>query len=265
MKKILLSLLFLISQPLIAMMSPSLIKIISDQNKTEQQIVNELKPILAKGVDVNKPSQDIPYFTPLMRAADLGYLKVTELLMDHGAQLNATDNLGSTALFYAARKGHLPIVELLLLNGADATMINKQGNTIVLDILRSYGANLDETKKPHSKLKPDTFRANIYEIIKRLVQNGADLNRQGSNQESRRTPIMWAAFFREWPLVQLLKDKGADLSLKDINGKGLDFYLPDAKNDPKVYNALSASDKKYLEQLRNDIKNYSLEYGWTRL
>lgn len=264
MNKQILLLLFL-SFSLSAMIGPSLIKIISSPNKTEDQIVAELQPIMQKGVDVNKPSQDIPYFTPLMRAADLGYAKVVEFLLDYAPNIDAIDNLGSTALFYAARKGHLPIVELLLLNGASPQVVNKQGNTILLDILRSYGANLDETKKPSAALKTNAFKANIYQIIRLLIDKGAEVNKKGSASEGSRTPIMWAAFFREWPLVQLLKDEGADLSLKDLNKQGLDFYLPNAKNDPRVYNALSASDKKYLEQLGKDIKNYSLEHGWTTL
>ena len=49
-----------------------------------------------------------------MKAANSGHYDIVSLLIKAGAELNATDSKGSTALVYAAKNGHNDIVQLLL-------------------------------------------------------------------------------------------------------------------------------------------------------
>lgn len=58
--------------------------------------------------------------TPLMEAASGGYVEVGRVLLDKGADVNATPVPSSrdTALTIAADKGHVRFVELLLYRGA---------------------------------------------------------------------------------------------------------------------------------------------------
>jgi len=52
-------------------------------------------------------------YTPLHWAALKGHEEIVEALIDAGADLNTTNNLGRTPLHWAALKGHEEIVEAL--------------------------------------------------------------------------------------------------------------------------------------------------------
>lgn len=197
------------------------IKVIRDKSKTEEQKIAQLKELIKDTAAINKKSEDIPYFTPLMLAADLGYQEIVKFLLDNKADMNALDSLNSPALFYAARKGHLEIVKLLLNYGAPTSVINKQGNNVLLDVLRSYGANLADSKNK------EQFKKNIAAIIELLIDKGANVNAQGSKAEGGRTPILWAASWKEYDLMKLLIRKKADLCAKDSFGNTITYYLPD--------------------------------------
>ena len=53
-------------------------------------------------------------WTALHNAADKGYEDVAALLLENGADANATTSSGMSALHWAARNGHIRLVELLL-------------------------------------------------------------------------------------------------------------------------------------------------------
>jgi hypothetical protein len=57
--------------------------------------------------------------TPLHAAAHHGHLVIAELLIRHGANVNARGDAGLTPLHEAANNGHVEIVDLLLKSGAD--------------------------------------------------------------------------------------------------------------------------------------------------
>ena len=57
--------------------------------------------------------------TCLMTAAEYGHLDICRLLIDKGAQMEATDNSGWTSLHLVSWEGHIDIVRLLCDRGAD--------------------------------------------------------------------------------------------------------------------------------------------------
>jgi len=87
---------------------------------------------------------------PLAYAAFNGHAQIAEYLLKRGAEINATTENGSTALFFAARYGHLEVVKLLLNHEADVSVANELGetavdwavkgrNTDIVDVLHAAG------------------------------------------------------------------------------------------------------------------------------
>ena len=83
--------------------------------------------LLDKGADVNAANKDGS--TAISHTAAQGNSEALALLLDKGADVNATDKDGTTLLMDAARHGQAEIAKLLLEHGADANKANKNGDT----------------------------------------------------------------------------------------------------------------------------------------
>lgn len=70
-----------------------------------------------------------PIRNNLIRATVENHLEIVELLLDAGAEVDAQDVRGNTALIWASNKGYLPIVKLLLASGANVNKPNSSGYT----------------------------------------------------------------------------------------------------------------------------------------
>jgi len=68
--------------------------------------------------------------TPLMEAANGGFVDVVQLLCDQGAVLDVADLDGSTALIYATIKKHIEVMSYLIGRGAKLETTNKKGQTV---------------------------------------------------------------------------------------------------------------------------------------
>ena len=67
------------------------------------------------------------YGTALMAASFKGYTSIVELLIKHGANINATDLNGVTALHYAVRFTNFEMVKLLVEHKADVHVKDSKG------------------------------------------------------------------------------------------------------------------------------------------
>jgi ankyrin repeat protein len=68
---------------------------------------------IASGLTRNLSSR-FQHLTALSAAASSGHTEIVQLLLDKGANINAADLNGGTALYYADWNGHTEIVQLLL-------------------------------------------------------------------------------------------------------------------------------------------------------
>lgn len=109
---------------------------------------------IASGADVNQ--LDIRTGgtgrRPLNWAAFFGHTAIVELLLEHQAQLNATNLSGFTPLHHAVENGQTAVVALLLAAGADRSIANKKGEDPLQTALRlnhsAIGAMLQSQSTP---------------------------------------------------------------------------------------------------------------------
>lgn len=151
--------------------------------------------------------------TPLMQAAMYGDAALLGYLLDHGAEVNATNDDGATALMRAA--GDYDKVNVLLERGAkvDAKSAlgrtpvliaaNFPGNTRTVKLLIERGANVkDQDPFGDTCLTAAAKRGDV-EMVKALVAAGADLFAGG------RPPLAWAAEEGNLETVVCLLEHGA--------------------------------------------------------
>jgi ankyrin repeat protein len=131
----------------------------SDKQTLEQILLDaaeqgdglQVSRVLQHGIDVN--TQDLCFFTPLIKSSQRGNLAVVKQLLKAGAMVNLSDKGGYTALMQAAGNNHPEVVETLLQAGADPDRIEdthgwsaliwaaKQGYDGPVAILLRYGAD----------------------------------------------------------------------------------------------------------------------------
>ena len=165
---------------------------------------------------------------PLVKAAMENDLEEARKLTAAGADLNAADNKGMTALHYASRLGNLALVRFLLEKGARLEAKNRSGATPLhcacgsslpsmelLNCLIARGADLNAVdNQGHTPL---IHSAAVYRLdfVQRLIATGVDGNRANHLGQ---TALFFAVGRNHYPMVEFLLESGADCKLADRNG-----------------------------------------------
>lgn len=111
----------------------------------------EIKLLLALGENPNL-KEPINNSSPLIMAAIFGQTKAAKLLVESGADLNASNNDKTTALHSAAFFCHMDTVEYLLEAGASTDARNRFGHTPLESVSREWDASLERTYKMYANL-----------------------------------------------------------------------------------------------------------------
>ncbi|KAI9892747.1 MAG: hypothetical protein M1814_001167 [Vezdaea aestivalis] len=136
-----------------------------------------------------------PLLTELTAASVFGHELIVRLLLEKGADIEAKDNSGKTALYWAARNGHETVVRLLLEEGADFKAKDDEGG---IALHWAVVGDDDET------------------ITKLLLERGADTEAKDNNRE---TALHWATWHGHEAIAKLLLENGADIKAKDKYGR----------------------------------------------
>ncbi len=86
-----------------------------------------LEEVLASGAEAN--ARDRWGVSALMHAAARGDLDMVEALLKHGAEAELSSDAGNTALMAAAARGHVAVAARLLEAGLDPAHQNKWGQS----------------------------------------------------------------------------------------------------------------------------------------
>jgi len=125
--------------------------------------------------------------TPLTRAAGTGDARQVQALLSQGADPNATDGAGGSALIAAAREGHVGVMRVLIKGGADVNQRDarfSRWTPLVHAIHKRQGA-----------------------AARLLLDAGAEVD---AEMHGGATPLIFAAAYGEAAIVEDLLARGAD-------------------------------------------------------
>lgn len=199
-----------------------------------------IEALIARGADVNRRSKlGTP---PVITAAQSRDTGLVAFLLDHGADVEATDLSGWTLLQHAILRNHQPTVKLLAARGADLArqtpngvsplgLALSEGKYFAAETLIAAGAPVDE-RFGTEQLTPMMVAATQYEannrdaqiaqgpsivaLAEQLVAKGADLDARTRHGV---TAAMIAAGFDNAAMIGLLAKAGADLAATDAAGR----------------------------------------------
>lgn len=175
----------------------------------------QVNKLLRAGADVNAIDSDGT--SALMHSVIESDVQMMKLLIDHGANVNAKNALDSTALMYAAT--NLVKTRLLLGAGADVKVENQRGATPLSVAVTTFGSTpvlkllTAKGAQPEDRLMTAVAHKGDLEAIQFLLSIGV--------HPGDATTLSAALSARCEPCVRLLVEKGASAKGVGSNGGGV--------------------------------------------
>ena len=170
-----------------------------------------IRLLLKAGADPESPNPDGE--TALHVVARSGNVEAAKLLLKAGAKVDALEQFGGqTPLMWAAARRHPQMVELLLSKGAD---VNARG--AVRDYKRVATAESRAAPRDRGGFTPLMYaaRGNCGECVEVLLKHKADVNLA---DPSFVVPLSIAMMNGNWDIAKRLVEAGADVNQWDMNG-----------------------------------------------
>ena len=225
--------------------------------------------LLAKGFDINTMNENGENAVNVAIAS--GNFNVLKYLIDKGANLNSTSDTGIPPLSQAIIEYNKQAIDILLnskkvdmyyvwgemWNGSPLYIACSKANVYALEKMVEHGADLNydfseynAVPLVHYALSYKQFIKNedYRELIAFLILNKADINAKNNQGH---TPLMVALKNGDIDAFNALTAGGADVTIKDNNGKTALFYaeslkgssmLPDNEYE-KIINLLSQDNR----------------------
>ncbi len=195
-------------------------KIIDDEFRAANPDI-EMAPTEFISLDCGNEDDDT---TALMEAAYINYVKIAELLIKAGANVNAKNSKGLTALMFTPITDKPDTLKLLIEAKAEINAQDKDGNTAAM----------------HCAI------ANYEHSLNELIQAKADLDIQNA---AGKTALMFAIYFNHPHILRALIQAKANLDLQDADGH------------TALINAVIEQDTQAVRELINAGANLDIQGG----
>ncbi len=143
-----------------------------------------------------------------------GRVRVAQLLLERGVDINARCKDHCTPLFLASYCGKLEIVRLLLDHGAEVSAETNNGDNPLHAV--TYG---------RQKSQEDGVR-----VARLLLERGVNVN---ARRNDHCTPLLLASYHGKLEIVRLLLDHGAEADVEADNGENPLHKVLCGKHDPR--------------------------------
>ncbi len=181
---------------------------------------------------------------PLLDAIKKADKLQLEKLLQKGGNPNTTDDCNIPVITYAAKMLRSDLLNILIKSGADVNAIDEfYYEPPLLWLIRAY-----ETDSP-----PDNDTDKMYDSIKLLVDNGADVNLRGKSSDSA---LILAVLIQRPRIVELLIAAGAEVNFQ--NDENLTAYSYAAQSGAKDLKKILF---KAGASLIIGVREYQAEYG----
>ena len=164
-----------------------------------------------------------PSDSPVADAAQRGDVDGVRQLLQRGADVNAAQGDGMSALHWAAKSGDVEMAQILIYAGASPAAITRlggytplllaaeSGRSDVLSTLLAGGSNVHATTSTGASALHLAAAAGRADALSVLLRHGADVDQRESAHAQ--TPLMWATAGNRLEALATLIEAGADVSL----------------------------------------------------
>lgn len=169
-------------------------------------VPESIRLLLGSGASPSVTSTNYPGRTPLIAAASAGSAESIGLLLDAGVDVNAASSHdgGKTALIIAARQSSDPMRRLLAAPGINVTAADNEGHTAL----------------------GQAIAGGLAENVGLLLDAGVDADSEITYEDPSdgyadrtRSPLMAALRLAHHGVIEVLAEKGANVSATDSNGE----------------------------------------------
>ena len=226
---------------------------------------DDVKSLLTSGTPPDVGNNRIG--TPLYWAAEHGHREIAQLLIDAGADVNATTFNGRTPLHVAATR---PVAELLIVQRANIEAMDAQGNTPLMAQIESAemaSLLLINGASPLNMNSTGVMALHLAtgnpSLTKDLLDRGAPLNaREGRG----RTALHFAIEKSNLPTIEILLMQGADLSIEDgANRTPMQLAIELEHTEAIITLIEIGEDLSSAMELGVSLRRYAKEKGRTDL
>jgi ankyrin repeat protein len=214
--------------------------------------IDEAKALLDIGADVN--ARDGNGWTALMHAADRDGRALLKLLMDRGADLAALNKEGRDATSLALGKGHPEIVAAIRNAEKNRRFLGEVGNGNVPASLALLATGIDGNVKVDALMV--AAERGFVEILDALLRGGTDVNARAASGNSALFFAATSMHGRSVETVDFLIGKGANVNARNNQGDTAAFALVPYCSDSRSLSILKRLIDKGLDvNVRNNGGN----------